>query len=111
LVVAGELGAAYAPAFEGMDLRSERGDTVISGPFADRSELRGLLERIESLALELVSVEPTARARRDEVPSRGSAVSARCSRARASDQPMIERVEASTSLGSARDDPETDRGE
>ena len=62
MVVKGELDPGYATEFAGMELRSDSGDTIISGPVADQGELRGLLERIDSLGLELMSIEslPTA---------------------------------------------------
>jgi len=41
-----------------MRVESENGQTVITGAVTDQSHLHGLLERIDSLGLELISVEP-----------------------------------------------------
>ena len=58
VVVREELDERYASAFEGMCIDSADGQTVISGTITDRSHLHGLLERIDALGLELISVEP-----------------------------------------------------
>ena len=58
IVVRGELDERYGCAFEGMRIDSADGLTVIAGTIADRSQLHGLLERIDALGLELVSLEP-----------------------------------------------------
>jgi len=58
VVVREELDDRYASAFEGMCVESADGQTVISGTITDRSHLHGLLERIDALGLELISVEP-----------------------------------------------------
>jgi len=58
VVVREELDERYASAFEGMRVDSADGQTVISGTIRDKSHLHGLLERIDALGLELISVEP-----------------------------------------------------
>jgi hypothetical protein len=58
IVVREELDERYASAFEGMHVDSADGETVITGTITDRSHLHGLLERIDALGLELISVEP-----------------------------------------------------
>ena len=58
VVVNEELDERYASAFEGMRVDSAEGQTVISGTITDQSHLHGLLERIDALGLELISVEP-----------------------------------------------------
>ena len=58
VVVRGELDERYASAFDGMRVVSADGQTVITGTVTDQSHLHGLLERIDSLGLELISVEP-----------------------------------------------------
>ena len=55
-VVDGELSARYSKAFEGMEVESQEGVTVICGTVADRAHLRGVLDRIENLGIKLVSV-------------------------------------------------------
>ena len=58
LVIEGELGPRYAPAFDGMTLCAHNGKTDITGPIIDQSHLLGLLERIASLGLTLHSLTP-----------------------------------------------------
>ena len=58
LVVAGELGPRYSKAFEGMEVESHEGITVIRGTIADQAHLRGVLDRIDDLGIKLVSVAP-----------------------------------------------------
>ena len=58
VVVREELDERYASAFEGMHVESADGQTVLTGTVTDQSHLRGLLERIDALGLELISVEP-----------------------------------------------------
>jgi hypothetical protein len=59
IVVRGELGQRYVPAFEGMTLATGDGQTAIVGPVTDQAHLHGLLNRIGDLGLELISVNPT----------------------------------------------------
>ena len=56
LVVDGELGPRYASAFEGMRICAKGGKTEITGVVVDRSQLQGLLDRINGLGLTLDSV-------------------------------------------------------
>jgi hypothetical protein len=58
LVVEGEVGPRYSEAFDGMSIECVQGNTVIVGPVADQAQLHGLLDRIASLGLKLVSVTP-----------------------------------------------------
>ena len=58
LVLRGEIGDRFAPLFEGMRLERRDGRTVLAGPVRDQSELHGVIERIQELGLELVSVNP-----------------------------------------------------
>lgn len=60
LVVEGELSDRMRPAFEGMTLTREHGNTVITGPVRDQSELQGLLLRMSELGLTLLSVAAVA---------------------------------------------------
>jgi hypothetical protein len=55
-VVDGELSARYSRAFEGMEVESRDGETVIRGTVADQAHLYGLLNRIEDLGIKLVSM-------------------------------------------------------
>ena len=56
IVVAGQLGPRYAGAFDGMTIEPGDENTAIVGQIRDQSHLQGLLERIASLGLRLVSV-------------------------------------------------------
>ena len=56
LVVAGELSERLLPAFEGMTLAHEAGNTVLTGPVRDQAELQGALQRVSELGLTLLSV-------------------------------------------------------
>jgi hypothetical protein len=56
LVVETELGPLAGGAFQGMEVRPEGGNTVITGPVRDQSELHALLDRVGDLGLTLLSV-------------------------------------------------------
>jgi hypothetical protein len=57
IVVRGELSERYAVAFEGMEMETSGGRTVLTGEIKDEPHLHGILDRIGSLGLRLVSVE------------------------------------------------------
>jgi hypothetical protein len=57
-VLRGEIGDHFGLVFDGMRLERVRGTTVLTGPVRDQAELHGLLERVQELGLELVSVNP-----------------------------------------------------
>ena len=63
-VVRGEIGDRFGVLFEGMRLERRDGRTVITGPVRDQAHLHGVVERIEDLGLELVSVNPVGEPRR-----------------------------------------------
>jgi hypothetical protein len=72
IVVRSELSNVYAVAFEGMEMEARDGDTVLTGRIIDQPQLYGILERINGLGLELLSVQalpddanPGARANRE----------------------------------------------
>jgi hypothetical protein len=56
LVVRGELDSRFAYLFDGLQMDCTEGTTVITGRDVDQARLHGLIERIEELGLELVSV-------------------------------------------------------
>jgi hypothetical protein len=56
--VEGELGRRLSTAFEGMQVEARDGMTYIVGTISDQAHLHGLLDKIASLGLELVSVAP-----------------------------------------------------
>jgi hypothetical protein len=57
VVVRSELSDKYAVAFEGMEMEAKDGVTVLMGKIIDQPQLYGILERINGLGLELLSVE------------------------------------------------------
>ena len=52
----GEPGPVTRAAFPEFELRSEKGTTLFQGKFVDQAALHGVIERINSLGLELVDV-------------------------------------------------------
>jgi len=57
IVVRSELSDTYAVAFEGMQMETKDGDTILTGEVIDQPHLFGILARINGLGLELLSVE------------------------------------------------------
>ena len=57
IVVKSELGDTYAVAFDGMEMERRDGNTVLTGRIVDQPHLYGILERINGLGLQLLSVE------------------------------------------------------
>jgi len=57
--VRGRLTERLGSAFEGMILEPAAGQTVLVGEIRDQSHLYSVLERVRSLGLELVGVEPS----------------------------------------------------
>ena len=67
LVLRGELGDPFGFLFEGMQLQRLAGTTVLTGQVADQAHLLGLLQQIQELGVELISVNP------DQGTGRGAA--------------------------------------
>ena len=57
IVARSELSERYASAFEGMHMETEDGRTILTGEVKDQPHLFGILERINGLGMELLSVE------------------------------------------------------
>jgi hypothetical protein len=57
IVVRSELSDTYAAAFEGMQMETKDGDTILTGEIIDQPQLYGILNRINGLGLELLSVQ------------------------------------------------------
>ncbi len=57
IVVRSELNGRYAVAFEGMEMDTKSGNTVLTGKIIDQPHLYGILDRINGLGLELLSVQ------------------------------------------------------
>jgi hypothetical protein len=72
IVVRGELSERYAVAFEGMEMEVKSGRTILTGEIIDQPHLHGILDRIGSLGLILISVEsyPTESSRQQMSDSR-----------------------------------------
>ncbi|HEV8167202.1 MAG TPA: hypothetical protein VGR74_22635 [Actinomycetota bacterium] len=71
--IKGRLSDSLLAAFEGMNATVETGETVLYGQVRDQAALYGLLDRIQSLGLELVEVRrlPEAPGQRRESPHAG----------------------------------------
>jgi hypothetical protein len=54
--VRGRVSDATLSTFEGMDADIATAETVLHGPVVDQADLHGLLDRIQSLGLELIEV-------------------------------------------------------
>jgi hypothetical protein len=54
--IKGRLSDSVLAAFEGLSATVEPVETVLHGPIQDQSSLHGLLDRIQSLGLELVEI-------------------------------------------------------
>ena len=54
--IKGRLTDSMLAVFEGLTASVESGETVLRGPVRDQAALYGLLDRIQSLGLELVEV-------------------------------------------------------
>ncbi|HEY6710829.1 MAG TPA: hypothetical protein VI055_01055 [Rubrobacter sp.] len=72
IVVRSELNGRYAVAFEGMEMETKNGDTILTGEVIDQPHLYGILNRINGLGLQLLSVQalpedahPSAERRRE----------------------------------------------
>lgn len=53
----GRLDPKWSDWFEQMEISTESGETILTGPVADQAALHGLLIRIRDLNLTLLSVE------------------------------------------------------
>jgi len=57
IVVRSELSDRYAVAFEGMKMETKHGETILTGEVIDQPHLYGILDRINGLGLELLSLQ------------------------------------------------------
>ena len=57
IVVRSELSDRYASAFEGMEMEAKNGQTILTGEVKDQPHLFGILERLNGLGMELLSVQ------------------------------------------------------
>jgi hypothetical protein len=75
IVVRSELSDRYAAAFEGMEMETKNGATILTGEVIDQPHLYGILDRINGLGLKLMSVQaspedahPSAESKRGPKP-------------------------------------------
>ncbi|WP_233165038.1 hypothetical protein [Mycobacterium sp. AT1] len=68
ILIRGQLSERLAAAFDGMVLRVGDGETELTGLIRDQSELYGLLDRVRSLGLDLISAYPMVTTDGDGVP-------------------------------------------
>ena len=54
------LGPDWREWFEGMEIRREAGQTILSGRIVDQAALHGLLARVRNLNLTLLSINPVS---------------------------------------------------
>jgi hypothetical protein len=54
--VRGRISEAALASFEGMDADEAPAETILHGPVVDQAGLHGVLDRIQSLGLELIEV-------------------------------------------------------
>ena len=57
VVVKSELSERHALAFEGMQMETQDGQTILTGEIIDQPQLFGILDRINGSGLELLSVQ------------------------------------------------------
>jgi len=57
IVVRSELSERYAAAFEGMKMETKDGQTILIGEIIGQPHLYGILDRINGLGLQLLSVQ------------------------------------------------------
>ena len=57
IVMRSELSEWYAAAFEGMQIETKDGQTILTGEIIDQPHLFGILDRINGLGLELLRVQ------------------------------------------------------
>jgi hypothetical protein len=61
IVVRGELDERFGLLFKGMEVRRTGGTTILAGEVRDQAKLHGLIEQVEELGLELISVQQVTR--------------------------------------------------
>jgi hypothetical protein len=57
IVVRSELSERYAAAFEGLQMETKDGQTILTGEIIDQPHLFGILDRINGLGLKLLSLQ------------------------------------------------------
>jgi len=57
IVIRSELSERYAAAFDGMQMEIKNGETILVGEIVDQSHLLGILNHVNGLGLQLLSVQ------------------------------------------------------
>jgi hypothetical protein len=73
IVARSELSERYAAAFEGMEMETKDGQTILIGEIIDQPHLFGILDRLGGLGLELLSVQALSEEARPIAEGLGSA--------------------------------------
>jgi hypothetical protein len=58
--IQGHLDPDWTEWFDGMEIRQEEGQTILTGRVVDQTALHGLLARMRSLNLTLLSINPAS---------------------------------------------------
>jgi hypothetical protein len=58
IVARSELSEKHEDAFDGMRMDTKDGETVLTGEVVDQAHLFGVLDRVNGLGLQLMSVQP-----------------------------------------------------
>jgi hypothetical protein len=61
IVVRGRIGPRFADVFESMTLEAGNGEQALVGPVRDQAELRGMIDLLCGLGVEILSVSQTGR--------------------------------------------------
>jgi hypothetical protein len=56
IVIKDRISPRLGSAFPGLELRTRPGQTILTGSFADQSQLHGVLDRLQDFGIELVSI-------------------------------------------------------
>ena len=57
IVARSELSDRYASAFESMEMETKNGQTILTGEIIDQPHLFGILDRLNGLGMDLLSVQ------------------------------------------------------
>jgi hypothetical protein len=57
IVARSELSERYAAAFEGLEMETKDGQTILTGEIKDQPHLFGILDRLYGLGMDLLSVQ------------------------------------------------------
>ena len=57
IVARSELSERYAAAFEGLEMETKDGQTILTGEIKDQPHLFGILDRLNGLGMDLLSVQ------------------------------------------------------